>query len=154
MNRAKEERKGNLSKIKLSFRTSVHAREDAFAVSIVWCFFLNCAALDDGDSSEKTVLGCQGLGPVLWQDQRRAQRLVQKWSRTQPLSVRIFYCWRTGKQQLKLESLNPQRWVPPRQSRVLGKEARRILLDYSHKQLESALSGGWDEASSITKLLG
>lgn len=65
MNRAKEERKGNLSKIKLSFRTSVHAKEDAFVVSVFWCFFLNCAALDDGDGSEKMVLGCLGLGPVL-----------------------------------------------------------------------------------------
>lgn len=65
MNRAKEERKGNLSKIKLSFRTSVHTKEDAFAVSVFWCFSLNCAALDGGDGSEKAVLGCQGLGPVL-----------------------------------------------------------------------------------------
>lgn len=53
-----------------------------------------------------------------------------------------FYCQRAGKQQLKLKTLDPQRWVAPRQSRILGKGARRILLDYSRKRLESALSGG------------
>ena len=48
-----------MSKIKPSFRTSVHAKGNALLRPD---FGVSCAAVDRGHGAEKQVPGCQGLG--------------------------------------------------------------------------------------------